>query len=130
MNLLSGILWTAAIAAIVVAFIQLAGQSVRLREELEELRTRLPEPAKVATGRVEARPMFGELYEDTPSPLDGISSWPGVPLAFAAAGLFAVGMVTIRPRSEGGERGLDGGGGTCRRPAALRLPRYLRGRVT
>lgn len=98
MSFLGIILWIAAVAAAVLAVIQIARQSVSMREELEELRARAPEPAQgKAARRADVRPLFGELYENKPGPLDGISTWPGVSLACAAAGLFAIGIVTIRP---------------------------------
>ena len=103
MTLMSGFLWVAGAAAAVLALAQVARHAVRLREDLDELRARVPEPARDARPRGDVQPLFGQLYEDKPSPFDGISSWPGVPLAFAAAGLFAMGLATYRPgRTEPG----------------------------
>jgi hypothetical protein len=101
MTLFSGAVLVAALAAAVLAVVQLARQQARLREELDELRTaRVPEttPAKRTA---EVRPMFGELYEAKPNPLEALGEWPGVPLAVAAAGLFAIGLFTNRPASAG-----------------------------
>lgn len=103
MTLMSGFLWFGGAAAGVLALTQVARHVVRLREDLDELRARVPEPARDTRSRVDVQPLFGQLYEDKPSPLEGISSWPGVPLAFAAAGLFAIGLATYRPgRTEPG----------------------------
>ena len=100
---MSDVLWVAGAAVAVLALTQVARHAVRLREDLDELRARVPEPVRDARPRAEVQPLFGQLYEDKPSPLDGISSWPGVPLALAAAGLFAIGLVTYRPgRTEPG----------------------------
>jgi hypothetical protein len=98
MTILSAFLWVAATAAGVLALTQVARHAARLREELDELRARVPEPARDARPRLDVQPLFGQLYEDKPSPLEEITSWPGVPLALAAAGLFAIGMFTGRPR--------------------------------
>ncbi len=104
MNLFSLLLWVAAIAASVIAVVQIARQSARMRVELEELRALTPKAAPSTKRTADVRPMFGELYEDKPGPLDGLTTWPGVPLAFAAAGLFAIGMVAGRPgRKEHGQ---------------------------
>lgn len=96
MTLLSGIILIGGLTAAVAAFAQLARRSARLREELEELRNaKVPAPAK---RQADVRPMFGELYETKANPLEALGEWPGVPLAVAAAGLFAIGLFTGRPR--------------------------------
>jgi hypothetical protein len=101
MSVLSAVLLIGGLAAAVAAVVQIARQSVRLREELDELRERSPAPVPAAKPRGAVQPLFGQLYEDKPGPLDGIGAWPGVPLACAAAGLFAIGMVTNRPEPVG-----------------------------
>jgi len=101
MSVLSAVLLIGGLAAAVAAVVQIARQSVRLREELDELRERSPAPAPAAKSHGAVKPLFGQLYEDKPGPLDGIGAWPGVPLACAAAGLFAIGMVTNRPEPVG-----------------------------
>jgi hypothetical protein len=99
MNLIGGILSVAGLAAAVAAVAQLARQQVRLRDDLDELRSaKLPGSAGPEKARGDAPRLFGELYETKPSPFEALGEWPGVPLALAAAGLFAIGMVTGRPR--------------------------------
>jgi hypothetical protein len=38
--------------------------------------------------------MFGELYESEPRPFEALATWRGLPLACAAAGLVAIGLLT------------------------------------
>jgi hypothetical protein len=97
MTFISGVLWVAGAAAGVLALTQVARHVARLREEVDELRAQSPKAPPASKRTADVRPMFGELYEDKPGPLDGLSTWPGVPMAFAAAGLFAIGIVTGRP---------------------------------
>jgi hypothetical protein len=101
MSVLSAVLLIGGLAAAVAAVVQIARQSARLREELDELRARSPAPVPATRPRGDVHPMFGQLYEEKPGLLDGIGAWPGVPLACAAAGLFAVGLVTNRPEPVG-----------------------------
>ncbi len=100
MTLLSGILSLAALGAAVGAVAQLARQSIRLRSELDELQSAKIIPAAGAS-RTDAPVMFGGLYDSKPGPFEVLGEWPGVPLAIAAAGLFAVGLFTNRPLPAG-----------------------------
>jgi hypothetical protein len=65
MSLFSSILWIVALAAAVMAVFQLSRQSMKLREEIEELRA----AQKAAVGgavkaRADHAPMFGGLYDE------------------------------------------------------------------
>jgi len=79
MSVLSAVLLIGGLAAAVAAVVQIARQSVRLREELDELRERSPAPAPAAKPRGAVQPLFGGLYEDKPGLLDGIGAGRGAP---------------------------------------------------
>jgi hypothetical protein len=103
MSLLALLLLAAALVAAVLASIQQSREIRRLSDDLEALaRPRLVEPAAGAP-HVE-RHMFGALYEERHSPLEGLGRLKGVPLVGGAAllGLLgsALGLAAASPSGE------------------------------
>src|SRR5215470_11875588 len=96
--MLSAVLWISALAAAVIAVVQLSRQSARLKDELEEVRVSLrPVPDIPSRVRGDATPIFGGLYDAKPSPFASFASWPGVLPACLAALLLSGAAMANRP---------------------------------
>ncbi len=100
--------WIATIAAAAVAFVQLAREIGRVREDMETLNSVNRGADKTDAGGTAARTtgragrMFGALYDERPSGLDIIRQWPGVTYAALATALAVVtGGILLLDRAQG-----------------------------
>ena len=104
--------WAAAIVAAVIATVQRAQGTREILERMGEVERSikaLSEPARPAVAPSRTSAKFGAaLYQESPSPIAGLLSWPGAALTLVAALLGLAGggllLVSARGGSEMGAR--------------------------
>lgn len=104
-SILAIVVWAAAIVAAVIAAVQRAQGTREIRERMGEVERSikaLTEPVRPAAPPTRTSAKFGAaLYQESPSPIASLLSWPGATLTLVAAllGLAGGGLLLASGRS-------------------------------